>query len=82
MSPELLREIAMMAGGRRSRWGSRERMGYSIMRYASSVMCSCGKVVTLRTVRPFWETETKVTCQCGREHRMRIVVQSRKGRRR
>jgi len=68
--------------GRRSRWGSRERMGYSILRYMSPVYCRCGKAVSLPTVRSFWETETKVTCECGREHRMRIVVQSRKGRQR
>ena len=67
--------------GRRPHWGSRERVGYSIMRYASSVMCSCGKVVMLTTVRPFCETETRETCECGREHRMRIVVESRKGER-
>ena len=66
--------------GRRSRWGSWERMGYSILRHMSPVLCRCGKTVSLATVRPFWERETKVTCECGREHRMRIVVESRKGR--
>ncbi len=61
------------------RWGSRERMGYSIFRDCSTVICRCGKIVGLPTVRPRWEKKTEVVCECGREHRMRIVVESRKG---
>ena len=60
------------------RWGSRERMSYSILGHYTQVMCWCRKPVALPNPIPLFRNESQRACEnCGREHRVRLVVESR-----
>ena len=63
------------------RWGTRERMFYSILSTYTSVGCWCGETLTVVNAWPFWDPKGKgrvaICPKCGREHRTRFVVESR-----
>ena len=63
------------------RWGTRERLFYSILSTYTSVGCWCGESLTVVNAWPFWDPKGKgrvaICPKCGREHRTRFVVESR-----
>ena len=62
------------------RWGSAERMSYAIMSGFSQVTCRCGHTIALLNPVPLFANAQYATCpKCGREHRIRLVVESRSG---